>query len=207
MNRFLLRSTLWLAVAAATFAPTPSRAHCDRVDGPVAQAAHRALETGNVNLILVWVRPEDEPLIRDTFQRTLTVRALSPAARELADLHLLETLVRVHRAGEGAPYTGLKPAGHDIKPAIAAADLALDRGAAQPLVGSLTKDIEGGIRGRFERVLAARRYAPNDVEAGRRYVAEYVEFIHFVEALDDAAGGRHGEHAGEGPEARDTTHD
>ena len=38
--------------------------HCDTLDGPVIGLARKALETGNVNLVLPWVRAEDEPEIR-----------------------------------------------------------------------------------------------------------------------------------------------
>ena len=43
--------------------------------------------------------------------------------KELSDQFFIKTLVRVHRAGEGAPYTGIRPAGTDLGPAIPAADL------------------------------------------------------------------------------------
>ncbi|MGH8640573.1 MAG: DUF6448 family protein, partial [Burkholderiales bacterium] len=85
--------------------------HCDTLDGPVVTLARKALETGNVNHVLPWVRPEDEPEIRRAFDHALAVRKLGCEARDLADRHFFETLVRVHRAAEGAPYTGLKPAG------------------------------------------------------------------------------------------------
>ena len=35
-------------------------AHCDGLDGPVVKAAGEALETGNVNLVLIWVKKDDE---------------------------------------------------------------------------------------------------------------------------------------------------
>ena len=107
-----------IAVAAGLgfFALTPARAlaHCDGLDGPVVKAAQRALETRNPALVLIWVQEKDEPEIRKAFEQTLAVRELCPQARELADRFFFETLVRVHRAGEGAPFTGLKPAGRDL---------------------------------------------------------------------------------------------
>lgn len=104
-----------VAVGVGLFALTPARAlaHCDGLDGPVVKAAQRALETRNPALVLIWVQEQDEPEIRKAFEQTLAVRALSSQARELADRFFFETLVRVHRAGEGAPFTGLKPAGRD----------------------------------------------------------------------------------------------
>src|SRR5688500_19465100 len=105
------------------FAMTGSNAfaHCDGLDGPVVDAAQEALKTNNVNLVLIWVKKDDEHEIRKAFTQTVAVRKLSDEARELADRSFFETLVRVHRAGEGAPFTGLKPAGQDLGSAVPAA--------------------------------------------------------------------------------------
>ena len=84
-------------------------AHCDTLDGPVVKTARAALEKGDVTPILKWVKKENEAEIRDLFKKTLSVRSKGKEAQELADMYFLETLVRVHRAGEGEPYTGLKP--------------------------------------------------------------------------------------------------
>ena len=122
--------------------PNAALAHCDGMDGPVVKAAQRALEIGNVNLVLIWVQKQDELEVRRAFERTLAVRTLSPEAKELADRYFFETLVRLHRAGEGAPYTGLKPAGRDLGPAIPAADRALEEGSIEPLVTLLTSSVK-----------------------------------------------------------------
>ena len=84
--------------------------HRDTRDGPVVQAARKALETGNVNLILIWVPETAERELRDAFERTLKARKAGKDARDVADDWFFETAVRLHRAREGAPYTGLKPA-------------------------------------------------------------------------------------------------
>jgi hypothetical protein len=180
-------STLALGLLIGFAAPAPVLAHCDGLDGPVVKAAQAALEAQDPALVLIWVQPGDEPEIRDAFERTLAVRTLSPQARELADRFFFETVVRVHRTGEGAPYTGLKPAGRDLGPAIPAADRALDQRSAEPLVRLLTEAMVEHLRTRFDEVLAARSYAPDDVAKGRDYVRAYVEFVHYVERLYDAA--------------------
>jgi hypothetical protein len=72
-------------------------------DGPVVKAAQRDLQTGDVNQVLVWVRPQDEDEIKKAFDETLAVRKLSPQAQALADRYFFEALVRIHRAGENAP--------------------------------------------------------------------------------------------------------
>lgn len=165
----------------------PSEAHCDTLDGPVVTAAQKALDTDDVNLVLIWIREEDEAQIREAFEKTLTVRKLSPEAKDLADMYFFETLVRVHRAGEGAPYTGLKPTGLDIGPAVPAADKALESNSADELVKLLTDAVQDGIRGEFEKAISKKNFSPDDVEAGREYIEAYVPFIHYVERIYEAA--------------------
>ena len=162
-------------------------AHCDGLDGPVVKAARNALQTGNVNLVLVWVQQKDEPEIRAAFQQALVVRKQSPEAQTLADRFFFETLVRVHRAGEGAPYTGLKPAGQDLGPAIPAADRALETDVVGPLQDLLTDAVRRSLQEHFQALRTLKRYDPNDVAAGRRYVQAYVEYVHYVERLHEAA--------------------
>lgn len=195
MKRILLRFCALVSVVAALLFLTasPARAHCDSLDGPVVKAAQRALETGNVNLVLIWVQKADEPEIREAFERTLAVRPLSPEARELADLYFFETLVRIHRAGEGAPYTGLKPAGRDLGPAIPAADKALESGSTEDVEELLTRAMWDGVQERFRKVRALRLYRPSDVVAGREYVEAYVVFLHYVEAAYQALAGKQAE--------------
>lgn len=178
----------WGLVAAALVIFTPSLAlgHCDGMDGPVVKAAQRALETGNVNLILIWGQKADEIEIRKAFDQTMRVRKLSPEARELADRYFFETVVRLHRAGEGAPYTGLKPAGRDLGPAIPAADKALEDRTVDPLVKLVNGAMEKGLREHFESAVNKANFNRDDVEAGRAYVKAYVEFIHYAERMYEA---------------------
>ena len=162
-------------------------AHCDGMDGPVVTAAKRALETRDVNLVLIWVQKKDEAEIKKAFQRTLAVRKLDPEAKELADMYFFETLVRIHRAGEGAPYTGLKPAGRDLGPAIPAADKAVADGKIELVIKLLTDKMRDGINEYFKQAMAKKNFKKDDVEAGRKYIQAYVIFIHYVEGLYDAA--------------------
>src|ERR1051326_7561606 len=128
---FIARQPVFVVVVLfmiGLFQPNQAIAHCDGLDGPVVKAAQKALESGNVNPVLIWVLKKDEGEIKKAFQKTLAVRKLNPQAKELADMYFFETLVRIHRAGEGEPYTGLKPAGRDLEPAIPAADKAIESG-------------------------------------------------------------------------------
>lgn len=172
-----------MVMAAILAAAAPAAAHCDGLDGPVVEAARRALAEGRVEAALAWVRATDEPEVREAFHRTLEVRRAGGAAMDLADRWFFETLVRVHRAGEGAPYTGLKPAGQPLAPGVAAAERALSEGSLERVLPSLTAHVEEAVRERFAAVQALEGYPPSDVEAARAYVASYVHWVHFVEAL------------------------
>jgi hypothetical protein len=183
------RSWKWILVALGLLVLAPNRVlgHCDGMDGPVVKAAQKALETGNVKLVLIWVQKPDEVEIRKAFDQTITVRKLSPEARALADRYFFETLVRLHRAGEGAPYTGLKPAGRDLGPAIPAADKALEADSVEPLLKLLSDTVQAGTREQFKHAAAKKNFDKNDVESGREYVKAYVEFVHYVERIYQAA--------------------
>jgi len=202
MRKTFVRTIVGVAAAVTLLAwPTVVDAHCDTLDGPVVKAARLALATGDVTPVLRWVRPEDEAEMRDAFRRAVIVRGRGPEAQALADQFFFETLVRVHRMGEGAPYTGLKPAG-TVEPAIALADRAIETGSADALVEELTAAVANGLRTRFAEAAAAARRADTSVDAGRAFVGAYVQFIHYAEGLHLAAtaAGEHGAgvHAGIG---------
>ena len=157
--------------------------HCDTMDGPVVRAAQAALKSGNVNLVLIWVKGKDEAELKEAFRKTLKVRRLSPAARELADRYFFETLVRIHRTGEGAPYTGLKPARSDLGPVIPVADKAIENGLVTPLLKLFPDDVRPDIEKRFGDAVAKKNFRRNDVAAGRDYVEAYSSFLEYLEHL------------------------
>ncbi len=189
---------LTVAVSLLALVPDRARAHCDALDGPVVQTARKALDSGKLNPVLAWVRPQDEAEIKAAFARALAVRKAGGEARNLADTWFFETLVRVHRAGEGAPYTGLKPAGRDPGPAIRAADAAVEKGSPAEVEKLLQESVKEGLHARFAPLQAQKRPG-EDVAAGRKWVAAYVPFVHWVEGVHKAAegAGGHGEEVAE----------
>lgn len=189
-------TALLAALVASLTLPGAAAAHCDSLDGPVVNAARSALQQGDVALVLGWVRAGDEAEIREAFDRTLQVRRSGGPAADLADRWFFETLVRVHRAGEGAPYTGLKPAGTDVSAGIEAAEDALHAGTVEGLAPRLAEHVSAAVRERFEHVHRLADHDPADVEAAREYVEAYVTYIHFVEELVAVVHG-HGTHGAE----------
>lgn len=202
---YIRMSVLIIALASIGLFPAIAGAHCDTLDGPVVVTARKALEKGDVTQLLKWVKKEKEGEIKDAFKKTLTVRAKGKEAQELADMYFFETLVRIHRAGEGAPYTGLKPA-EAVDPAVAAADKALESGSADKLIKMVNDSAAKGIRERFEHAKEARKHADHNVEAGRKFVEAYVEFTHYVERLHKDAAGHGAHHAEAGSAAEGHQH-
>jgi hypothetical protein len=186
-QRLALAAALVLALVLSS---STLSAHCDTMNGPVVAAARLALEKGDVTPALRWVKPTDEAEIRRAFAETLAVRKSGPQAKELADRYFFETLVRVHRQGEGEPYTGLKPATTTLDPAVERADKAIEDGSIDRVVHLVIGDIAAGIRGRFTRAVEARKRADQSVEAGREFVEAYVEYVRYVENLHLIATGK-----------------
>jgi hypothetical protein len=179
------------------FVPAIADAHCDTMDGPVVVAAAAALRAGDIVPVLAWIKPEHENDVRSAFLKTLEVRKQGGLAKEVADAYFFETVVRLHRMGEGEPYTGIKPAGTPLHPAVASAERALSTGSANQLRTELNEKLSAAVAEKFNRVMEARRHQQESVEAGRAYVAAYVEFMHFVEQMYDRSSGVHdaGNHA------------
>ena len=184
-HKYIIHISIVLALLAGVFFlhPAEARAHCDTMDGPVVKAAQRALATKNVNLVLIWVQEKDEAEIGQRFRQTLVVRRLSLQARQLADNYFFETLVRLHRAGEGEPYTGLRPAGTDLGPIIPLADQALQNGSTEPLLNMFAASEQADLQRRLQDIRGKRSFKENDLAAGREFVKAYISFMHYVEHL------------------------
>ena len=176
--------------------------HCDSMDGPVVKAAMKALDSRDVNAVLPFVPEEGEAEVTAVFEKVTKSRAQSTEAKEVADRYFFETVVRIHRAGEGAPFTGLKPAGLGHGPVVPVAEEAIETGSSEELVKLLTGTVEEQLRERFERVMHLKREASGK---GVNEMREYVEAMLGLEvyshklyecALSEPHGeGAHHEHS------------
>lgn len=191
--------TVVVIAAALLIGSQDVQAHCDSLDGPVAKAVQKALETGNVNPVLTYAPATAEAEIRTAFDKSRKVRGLGVDARALADQAFMETVIRLHRAGEGAPYTGLKPAGIDYGPVIPAADHAVETGDLAKLKAVLSEEIEHALRERLAHVRELQK-APlepktaAEVPAARERVSAELGFVTFAEGIRQAALGKGAEH-------------
>lgn len=191
--------TAAIVAAVMMFGAQTAQAHCDSIDGPVAKAAQKALETGNLNPVLAYAPAAAEAEIRAAFEKSRKVRTLGPEARALADQAFMETTIRLHRAGEGAAYTGLKPAGIDYGPVIPAAEQAVETGDSTKLKAVLVEKIEHALTERLAHVRELKK-APlepmtaAEVPHSRERVSAELGFITFAESLHQVALGKGGEH-------------
>jgi hypothetical protein len=183
-----------IVAAGIMFGAQSAQAHCDSLDGPVANAVQKALETGNINPVLAYAPATAEAEIRAAFEKSRKVRGLGADARALADQTVMETVIRLHRAGEGAAYTGLKPAGIDYGPVIPAAEHAVETGDLAKLKAVLMEEIEHALNERLAHILELKK-APlepktaAEVSHSRERVSAELGFITFAENLHQAALG------------------
>ena len=98
---FLLVPALFLF--SLLMIPGSSLAHCDTLEGPVVTDAKKALEKGDVNPVLKWVKKEQEGEIREAFKKTLAVRSKGPEAKELADMYSSKPWYVSIEPGKGRP--------------------------------------------------------------------------------------------------------
>jgi hypothetical protein len=145
--------------------------HCDSKDGPVVLAAMTALETQDVDEALRFAPEEAEVEIRAAYLKALEARKEGPAAKEIADLYFAEMVVRHHRAGERAPYTGLKPAGMDVGPVIPVAERAISTGSVDELASLLSDTVQHQVKSRLDRVLQLKAQATLGLPESRAYTS------------------------------------
>ena len=150
--------------------------HCDALDGPVVTAARAALDSGQASDVLPFVSIEGEPEVQSMFDAVLPVHAAGGPAAALADALFFETVVRVHRAGEGAAYTGLKPAGLDVGPVIPLAEQAVQDLDASGLVAFLATTIERQLNERMARLRVLHTARDGSVATERAYVQAMLDF-------------------------------
>jgi hypothetical protein len=192
MEIALIAGMVMLVGLALVLKPRKASAHCDTMDGPAVKDGKIALETGNINYAYKWIFAEHEEELKEIFDLSRKVRPLGAEAREVADRWFLENFVRIHRAGEGASYDGLKPAGTVLDPKVIAADESIELGNMSPLKGLVTEEEYHALEENFNEAIALKDYDIDDVKAARAYVKAYVTFFKMAE------GEEHEHHHGHG---------
>lgn len=172
----VLTSILIIVGSLTTFA------HCDSYDGPVIKDAIKALDNNDVSLVLKWITEEQETEITSLFNKTYALKSSDKQVYEIVEKHFFETLVRLHRETEGAPYTGLKPAGSTIQ-IIQMTDNALEEDNIEDLIIKLDNHINQVINDKYQKVADLYKVKDTSTALGRDFVAAYVDYTHTIEAI------------------------
>ena len=201
------RAVVALLAATAVAVPlmlgtaAPASAHCDTAQGPVATAARDALAQDNVDLVLPYVKADQEAELTAAFDQTMAIRDSSPEVQKLADQYFVETSVRLHRVGEGASYTGLKD-DVEISPGLAAAEQSLESGTSDRVFKVLKRDLRTELTDRFNHVLETRdaeQANPSVATARERAEAELM-FEKYILEIETATNAELGHDAPAGGE-------
>lgn len=170
-----------------------SQAHCDRVNGPVAIDARKALETGDISHALIWVTDQQTEELNSKFEQSLKVYANGDDSQELAELYFMSETVRLHREAEGMPFTGLKPAQSNARD-IQIAEKAITSGELAPVTEMLASEIGQKTSELYNKAMEAKSMKDESIEAGREWVDAYVQYIVYVHSLyqNIQAGPAHG---------------
>jgi len=134
--------------------------------------------------------------VREALHKVERARKDGARVREIADRYFFETVARIHPAGEGAPHSGLKPAGLDVGPVIPVAEKAIEPGSADQLVELLSGNLSEQLRHGLHRVMHFKEHAGHGLGAAREY----------VEAMLGLQGWAHGLHNTIKAEAHEGSH-
>lgn len=185
----LLLAGAFLLISISSFA------HCDSYDGPVIKDALKALDQNKVELVLKWIEPQQEKEVISLFDKTYKLKKGDKEVYTIVEKHFLETLVRLHRETEGAPYTGLKPKG-SMTPLVEMADNSIEIKDVEGVLETVKNHLDHLVKERFETVLELSKTKDNSVEQGRAYVEAYVIYTHTLEHLEHILHDADGGHAG-----------
>lgn len=190
LKKRMFKATLILSLIAifSFISIQPASAHCDSYDGPALVDAEKALLTNNVDLILKWIDVDMEDEVVPLFHKTYSLKNGDKEIYEIVKKHFFETFIRLHREMEGAPFTGLKPAGTTAHITVMS-DKALETGDFKNLLKALNNHINLQLQEKYDKTKALYKVKDNSVEEGRAYVEAYVDYTHSLEAVHDILSG------------------
>lgn len=175
-----------ILVSLCFIAAPMAYSHTEMMDGPVAKDAKLALEKNDIMPIFKWLNKETEVEGCEAFTKAMTLRTKGPELKELADKWFVETVIRLHRQGAGAP-TALKASGAKMSPAAKAADAAIESGSLDALNKVLSDAAAAALKDRLAKVQEKKKKMDESIDTGREYVDAYIDYIHCAEDIYTAA--------------------
>ena len=164
----------------------------DITKGLVMDAAKMALDTGNVNYVLIWVPEASENKLKNLFDKTVCEHRDRKDVQDIALDWYFETVSRLHRSRKRVLYTFMKPDGLDESQIFQKVERAIEIGDVEELIGDIPYTKEGDLRQRFRHVMDKRNYDVNNIAAGRAYVSAFIDFIIYVHNLSTSIPGEEG---------------
>jgi hypothetical protein len=157
--------------------------HCKTRNGPAVRAAVRALETGNVNYVLIWVPEEAEKKLKNLFEKTYCEYKVRKDGAHVTIDWYLKTVNRLHKLGENRQNTGITTAGLNESPFILIVENAIETEDPKEAIRVISEAREDDIRYHFHQVLDKKNYDVNNISAGRAFVTAFTDFIVYLHDL------------------------
>lgn len=159
----------------------------DVIQGPVVKAAKMALETGNVNYILIWLPEESENTLKNLLEKTCCKRSSRMNMQNQAYDWYFATVNRFFSTSRSYDYLKTQFGGLAEKPLVLKVDTAIESGNFEEIRDIIPITHEADAKQRFLHVMNMRNYPVNDIAAGRAYVSAFFDFNRYVHDLSSGS--------------------
>lgn len=155
----------------------------DEMPGPVLKAAKIALETGNVNYILIWVPENYENTVKNLLEKTCCKRSSVLNTQKQAYDWYYETVNRLFSASRACDYLTYQSKAFAENPLVLKVYKAIESGNFEKIRDEIPVSYEADAQQRFLHVMNLRDYPVNNIAAGRSYVSAFFDFNRYVHDL------------------------
>jgi hypothetical protein len=154
----------------------------DEMQGPVVKAAKMALETGNVNYILIWLPEESENTLKNLLEKTCCTRSSRMNMKNRAYDWYFEMVNRFFNIGRPRDNLTIR-GGLAEKPLDLKVDKAIESGNFEEIRDIIPVTHEADAKQRFLHVMNMRNYPVNNIAEGRAYVSAFFDFNRYMHDL------------------------
>lgn len=146
-------------------------------NGPVMRAAKMALETGNVDYILIWVPEESANTLKNLLEKTCCERTTRRKARNHSVEWYMQTINRLHSEYFRPHDLNISTKTAEERRTILQVEKACETGNFDEIATVMQVTSDEEIRRRFNEVLDKSDYDVDNIAAGRAYVSAFTDFI------------------------------
>lgn len=166
--------------------------HHNQLNAQVIKAAKMALDSGNVNYILIWVPEESENKLKNLLEKTCCESSTRDNIQNRAVDWYFKTVNRLHYASGWTSCPGMKSESIDENPIVLKVERAIETGNINEIFGVIPDTPTGDVRRRFCDVMNKKNYNVNNIAAGRDYVSSFIDLIVYLHNLPAENFGRTG---------------